>query len=146
MQPSLPSLRPKSNDLTLQHPQVTRLRSAPFAHSLRIFFFNLPVLVLGSSSIISISRGTMNLLIPLLCFAHSMTSSPLRCLPSWTVMKAFGLSPQCESATATTAASRMSGCVASILSKASDEMFSPPTSEISNGNTHVYNAAFGAYH
>ena len=74
--------------------QVTRRRSAPFAQSLKTFFFNFPVLVFGSSWTISTSLGTMNLLMPLLCFAHSMTSPPSRCLPPWTVMKAFGLSPQ----------------------------------------------------
>ena len=78
----------------LQLHQLTTLRFAPFAHSRRTFFFNLPVLVLGSSSTISTSLGTMNLLMPLLCLAHSITSPPLSCLPPWTVTKAFGLSPQ----------------------------------------------------
>ena len=105
---------------------LTWLRSAPFAHSLRTFFFNLPVLVFGSSSTISTSRGTMNLLIPLLCLAHSITFCPSSAFPLCTVMKALGRSPQCESATATTAASRMSSCVANIDSSATDEIFSPP--------------------
>ena len=41
-------------------------------------------------------------------------------------MNALGRSPQWESAMATTAASRMSGWVASIDSRATEEMFSPP--------------------
>ena len=105
---------------------LNRLLSAPLAHSLSTLFFTFPVLVLGNSLTTSTSRGTMNLLIPLVGFAHPMTSSPLICFPSCTVMKAFGLSPQCESAMATTPASKMSGCVASMDSSATDEMFSPP--------------------
>jgi hypothetical protein len=124
--------------LMLQQPRVsipyqdflesyeTRFRSAPFAHSLNTFFFTFPVLVLGSSSTISTSRGTMNLLILLECLAQSITSSPLSCFPCLIVMKALGLSPQWESATATQAASRISGCVTSMDSNATDEMFSPP--------------------
>ena len=48
----------------------------PFAQSLRMFFLSLPVLVLGSSSNISTSRGTMKRLMPLLFLAQSITSSP----------------------------------------------------------------------
>lgn len=41
-------------------------------------------------------------------------------------MKALGRSPQWVSETATTAASRMEGWVASCDSRATEEMFSPP--------------------
>ena len=106
--------------------QLVTFLSAPFAHSLRTFFFTFPVLVFGNSSTISTSLGTINLLIPLVCFAHSITSSPFTSWPGCTVMKALGRSPQCESATATTPTSRIDGWVASIDSKATEEIFSPP--------------------
>lgn len=97
-----------------------------FAHSRRTFFLTFPVLVLGSSATTSTSRGTMNLLIALLFLAHAITSCPSICFPCFTVTNALGRSPQCASGTATTPASRMSGWVTSIDSRATDEMFSPP--------------------
>ena len=112
-------------------------RFPPLAHSLSTFFLNFPVEVLGNSSKISISLGTMKRLIPLLCLAHSMMSSPVRLLlpeededeeegDFLTVMKALGRSPQWVSGTATQAASRICGWVTSIDSRAREEMFSPP--------------------
>lgn len=108
-----------------QHHELFSL-SAPLAHSLRTFFLTFPVLVLGNSAIISTSLGTMNLEILSFPLAHSMTPSPLSSFPSLMVMKAFGRSPQCESLTATTPASRISGCVTRTDSRATEEIFSPP--------------------
>lgn len=99
---------------------------APLAQSRSTFFFTLPVEVFGSSFTISTSRGIINPLIPLSYFAHLITSSPVVFFPGLMVTYAFGLSPQCESETATTAASRISECVTSIPSSATDEIFSPP--------------------
>lgn len=105
---------------------------APFAHSLKTFFLIFPVLVFGNSLTTSTSLGTINLLISLLFFAHSITSFPSKLLPDFVVMNAFGLSPQCESATATTPHSRISGCVISALSSATEDMFSPPVETLAN--------------
>jgi hypothetical protein len=80
-----------------------------FAHSLNTFFRIFPVLVFGNSLITSTLAGTMNLLIVLLCFAQSITSSPDIDLPSLTVTYALGRSPNLSSGIATTPASRMSG-------------------------------------
>ena len=99
---------------------------SPLAHSLSTFFLSFPVDVLGNSFTTSTSRGTINPLIALLPFAHFMTPSPCNVFPSLTVTYAFGRSPHCSSATATTAASRISGCVTSMLSKETEEIFSPP--------------------
>jgi hypothetical protein len=72
----------------MHNPRLSRVRNKskplhapssllpPFAQSLKIFFLSFPVEVLGNSSRISTSLGTINLLIPLFSFAHSITCSP----------------------------------------------------------------------
>ena len=105
----------------------------PFAQSRRMFFLNLPVLVLGSSATTSTSRGIMNLLMSLLVRAQPIKSAPWSCLPGLTVTYALGRSPQCVSGTATTPASRTSGWVTSMDSRATEEMFSPPGWIVSAG-------------
>lgn len=101
------------------------LRS-PFAHARRIFFLIFPVLVLGSSSTISTSFGTMKRLMAGCSLHHLMKFSWVIFLPCLTVMNALGHSPHFSSDMAATPHSRMSGCVTMTDSRATEEMFSPP--------------------
>jgi hypothetical protein len=76
-------------DISLNYLKCYHVASLfPLAHSRSTFFFIFPVLVLGSSSTTTTSLGTINLLISLLCFAQSTTSSPLSCSLLLTVTKA----------------------------------------------------------
>lgn len=74
----------------------------------------------------STSLGTMNLEMPLWSLHHLIIASLSSFEFFFTVMYAFGRSPNFSSLTATIAHSKISGWVTRTDSSATEEMFSPP--------------------